>query len=73
MPHISLKTEKCIVTGEPANVYTGHVIAYHSNDDVNVSVLAGFKDVATSETTKSSFGGCFGEWKPEHGIAVDIY
>jgi hypothetical protein len=77
---ISLRTTKCIVTGETATVWSGHFRAkvYGTvRDDGRiekheVAVLAGFanSDVCMSADW-SDKNGCFGEWEEKHGIAID--
>jgi hypothetical protein len=77
-----LRTEKCIVTGEKATVFCGHVIIrslFNLTFDKHVdsSVLAGFKDQETFEKTSwvktpGEESGYLGEWKPEYGIQVEL-
>lgn len=72
---ITLKTEKCIVTGEPATCWTGHVLAETLGSSFDghaiVAVIAGFANKETIERTPSDGGGCYGEWKKEFGVFVD--
>lgn len=70
---LPLQTKNCIVTGKPATVFSGHVLAKTFDVVgrlVTISVIAGFVD---SETHRglTSHKGCFGEWKPEYGIEFD--
>ena len=80
--YLSLQTENCIVTGEKATCWTGHVVAKTFEHD-KVSIEAGFKDMETLEAgfkdmetlenvqakNKGSVG-CFGDWKAEDGLQV---
>lgn len=76
---ISLQTSRCIVTGEPATIWTGHVIAtgYGAiRDDgrmpiLKVGILAGFSSHEASKSAPSDALGCYGEWKQEHGLMLD--
>ena len=80
--YLSLQTANCIVTGEKATCWTGHVVAKTFEHD-KVSIEAGFKDMETLEAgfkdmetlenvqakNKGSVG-CFGDWKAEDGLQV---
>lgn len=66
MQILDLATERCIVTGEPAMVYTGHLLALL--DDVRVKISAGFKDSETAADLTMSSNGCYGNWREEYGI-----
>ena len=46
--YLSLQTANCIVTGEKATCWTGHVVAKTFEHD-KVSIEAGFKDMETLE------------------------
>lgn len=75
----TLRTEKCIVTGEKAVIHSGHVIIRglynleYNDSHVDMSVLAGFKDEETCSQFKAlGPDGYCGEWKPEFGVEVEL-
>lgn len=73
---ISLRTQNCIVTGKPAEVFTGHVVADcfgPLSAVARVAITAGFDCSKTYEALACDRTGCFGEWKPEYGVKVDDY
>lgn len=78
MDKICMETERCIVTGEPAHCWSGHLVAKANGairDDgtmpiFTVAVVAGFKDHETSKLVQSNGNGCLGEWKPEYGVRL---
>lgn len=67
MQILDLSTERCIVTGEKAFVFTGHLLAVDVEGQT-IKVMAGFRDSETSESIRSTPGGCFGDWRGEYGI-----
>ena len=70
--YLSLQTANCIVTGEKATCWTGHVVAKTFEHD-KVSIEAGFKDMETLEDVQAKNKGsvgCFGDWKAEDGLQV---
>lgn len=75
MNTVSFYTTKCIVTGQLANHWTGHVVAREETSGYPIKVLAGFCDQDTMnahlQSIKSHELACFGDWKPEYGIVLD--
>lgn len=68
MPVLDLITERCIVTGEPATVFSGHLYAADAEGNP-VRIAAGFKDSETlDEAMVSAVAGCFGQWREEYGL-----
>lgn len=80
--YVGFQVKNCIVTGEPAKVFTGHVVAqvYSQKDDCwkavyrPLLVIAGFKDDETlKKAHEHNQGACFGDWKKEFGIEATYY
>lgn len=80
-PYLSLRTKNCIVTGEPATVFSGHVrlrVAgpIQSNFAMPILVLGvttGFKDKSTLDAATADERGCHGNWKMEYGLTADSH
>ena len=79
--YIDFRTVNCIVTGKPATVWTGHVVATASGRIdgerqmplVEIGVTAGFATDEVKNAAKSDDRGCFGEWKPSDGLKWDSW
>jgi hypothetical protein len=78
MNTLSLQTTRCIVTGEPATIWSGYVVAQTWSREVMegcecapVLITAGFKDIATYRAATSDGCGGHGMWKPEDGVEVE--
>lgn len=75
--HLSVVTERCIVTGKPAVRWSGHVVALVHGSDIGkrdfdrmrIIITAGFADDATKPEPDEF--GCFGVWKPEYGMKLE--
>lgn len=73
--HISLCTDKCVMTGEPSRYFTGHVLAVDCYGNY-LTILAGFKDEHTLSNARlftnpvTGNFGYYGPWKPEYGIRL---
>lgn len=73
---VNFMTTNCIVTGEPAQIYTGHVVARGAGEIYDqyqmrlpmIGVTAGFASREISESVVSDEFGCYGLWKPQYGI-----
>lgn len=78
---IEFRTVNCIVTGLPAQVHTGHVLATAAGaiDSLQqmrlptIGVSAGFANDEVMRAAKSDDRGCFGEWKPSDGLKWDSW
>jgi len=74
---LSLSTTNCIVSGRPAKLWTGHVLARVSGPVdgdgrvkfFEIGVIAGFVDEVTMLQVKSNKFGCYGNWKEADGLA----
>lgn len=78
MRKLAMRTSKCIVTGEPAKVFTGHLLleSYGPIDaEFRIKirkflVIAGFASSEQINHRKSDVTGCFGDWSPEMGLSA---
>jgi hypothetical protein len=78
LQHVGFRTANCIITGEPATAWTGHVMAKSlggakgSGCEFHVypiSITAGFKDGATmNQANADNPDSCFGLWKEAYGV-----
>lgn len=62
-----MMTQNCIICGQEAKVFTGHVL----HGSCRKAVTAGWckKHLHKSEDINLMQGAaCFGQWKPEYGI-----
>lgn len=69
---VSLYTKNCIVTGLPASVWSGHVIALsklaedengETGKDTRLHIIAGFKDSLTLQNFKFGINGYAGAYQ----------
>jgi hypothetical protein len=68
MQIVDLITERCIVTGEPAKHFSGHLTAVDPEGNP-IRITAGFRDAETlDEAMVSAVAGCFGQWREEYGL-----
>ena len=74
---VSLYTKNCIVTGLPASVWCGHVIAISNlaedkngkiGNDTRIHILAGFKDNETSQNFRMGVNGYCGVYQDFMGV-----
>lgn len=81
MDNVYLYTKNCIVTGEVANCWTGHVVAnFDLAEDSNgrvvhtgtkLHIIAGFKDNETLNRfldSRSNYNPCYGDYKEFMGV-----
>lgn len=72
----SYGTENCIVCGEPARIFRGHVIAKEKmalGNLIDMQVLAGFCSNECNNTLTSDENGCFGTYSKKMGLVEDIF
>lgn len=74
MRFLKFETERCVVTGNEAKVFTGHVVGYvlcvKGFERVELVIIAGFASIEVLEGFEFRQEGFAGEWKPEYGIRL---